>query len=207
MNYSTGCFLTICCIEPMYNPLYTHTVSVHKWEILSLPTHVIIDGYNLVRRSTTLSRFDDIDIQHGREALIELLIQYKKLKGHRITVVFDGTDAPSFFQRGDRIKGIEVLFSRSGETADSVIKKMAAREIEKAIVVTSDKEILDYVNSKGAASVSSEKFETMLSMAGHIDDNPDDEEYVGWVPTTKKKGPSRRFSKKDRKIRKKTKKL
>ncbi len=171
-----------------------------------MSTHIIIDGYNLVRRSTTLSRFDDIDIQQGREALIELLVQYKKMKGHRITVVFDGTNAPSFFQKGDRIKGIEVLFSKSGETADRVIKNMASREKEKAVVVSSDREILDYVNSKGSASLSSEKFESMISMAAHMDHDPDDE-YTGWVPTTKKKGPSRRLSKKDRKIRKKTIKL
>jgi predicted RNA-binding protein with PIN domain len=173
-----------------------------------LSIHIIIDGYNLVRRSTTLSLLDDIDIQQGREALIDTLVQYKKLKGHRITVVFDGTNAPLFFQKRDRVKGIEVLFSRSGETADSVIKKIASREKEKVIVVSSDREIVDYVLSKGAASVSSEKFESMISMAAHMDNDLNDEdEYTGWVPTTKKKGPSRRLSKKERKNRGKTKKL
>ncbi len=173
-----------------------------------MPIHIIIDGYNLVRRSTTLSQLDDIDIQQGREALIDILVHYKKLKGHKITVVFDGTNAPSFSQQGEQIKGIKVRFSRSGETADRVIKNMASREKEKAIVVSSDREIIDYVNLKGAASVSSENFENMITMAAHMDNDPDDEDaHTAWVPTTKKKGPSRRLSKKERKNRKKTKKL
>ncbi len=181
---------------------------IHKWDDLPLPIHIIIDGYNLVRRSTTLSMFDEIDIQQGREALIDVLVNYKKLKRHRITVVFDGTSAPSFFKQGDHIRGIEVLFSRSGETADRVIKKMALREKEKAIVVSSDKEIVDYALSKGAATLSSEEFESIISMAALMDNGPNDvDEYSGWVPTTKKKGPSRRLSKKERKNRKKTKKL
>ena len=54
-----------------------------------MPIHIIIDGYNLIRRSKKLSAFDVQDIQLGREALIDMLATYKKIKAHRITVVFD----------------------------------------------------------------------------------------------------------------------
>ena len=87
--------------------------------------HIIIDGYNLIRQSDTLNRLDRQDIQTGREVLIDLLAAYKRLKAHRITVVFDGADAPVFSNRRDRLKGIAVRFSGQGETADAVIKKMA----------------------------------------------------------------------------------
>ena len=49
--------------------------------------HIIIDGYNLIRQSATFSRLDLEDMQTGREALIDALADYKKIKRHRITVV------------------------------------------------------------------------------------------------------------------------
>ena len=53
--------------------------------------HIIIDGYNLIRQSTTLSALDQQDIMLGREALVDTLAAYRKIKHHRITVVFDGS--------------------------------------------------------------------------------------------------------------------
>jgi hypothetical protein len=58
--------------------------------------HIIIDGYNLIRQSGYLSNLDLQDIQYGRQALIDMLAAYKKIKAHRITIVFDGTRAPQF---------------------------------------------------------------------------------------------------------------
>jgi len=105
--------------------------------------HIIIDGYNLIRQSGFLSAFDRQDIQIGRETLIETLAAYKRIKGHKITVVFDGANAPLFSQARDQFKGIQVRFSSSGQLADDVIKRMAATEREKALIVSSD---LDVVN-------------------------------------------------------------
>jgi len=63
----------------------------------TLSIHIIIDGYNLIRQSNSLSILDMQDIQLGREALVDMLAAYKKVKPHRITVVFDGTTAPPLF--------------------------------------------------------------------------------------------------------------
>ena len=89
--------------------------------------HIIIDGYNLIRQSGYLSSLDLQDIQLGRETLIDLLAAYKKIKAHRITVVFDGTRAPDLVRERDRQKGITILFSHRGESADAVIKKNGRR--------------------------------------------------------------------------------
>ena len=70
--------------------------------------HIIIDGYNLIRRSSSLSTIDQQDIQLGREALLDTLASYKRIKRHKITVVFDGTNASPFALQKDRIKGIKV---------------------------------------------------------------------------------------------------
>ena len=170
--------------------------------------HIIIDGYNLIRQSATLSDLDRQDIQLGREALLNMLAAYKKIKRHKITVVFDGTNAPFISQLRDKIKGIEIKFSRIGELADTVIKRMALTEREKALVVSSDMEIVNAVASQGASTISSPMFEEKIAMAEYMSAKGiDSENEGGWIPTTKKKGPSKRLSKIKRKNRLKIKKL
>ncbi|MBU4321109.1 MAG: NYN domain-containing protein, partial [Nitrospinae bacterium] len=44
---------------------------------------IIIDGYNLIG-------IHHKDLESQRQRLVERLAEYKKIKGHYITVVFDG---------------------------------------------------------------------------------------------------------------------
>jgi len=170
--------------------------------------HIIIDGYNLIRQSGYLSNLDLQDIQFGRQALVDMLAAYKKIKAHRITVVFDGTRAPQFSQQRHRQKGISIIFSHNGESADAVIKKMADRERQQALVVSSDQDIVRSAGSSGAATISALDFESKLTMAaGMGGTGPNRDDHSGWKPTTKKKGPSKRLSKRQRQNRAKTSKL
>lgn len=170
--------------------------------------HIIIDGYNLIRQSSALSVLDCQDMQLGREALVDLLIKYKRLKHHKITVVFDGSNAIPYFQDRDYNNGIEIKFSYKGESADDVIKKMAYAQKEKALVVTSDRDVANSAASFGSAVIGSNEFEKKLEMAVYMDaPDVDDEDEEGWTPTTKKKGPSRRLKKSKRQSRTKIKKL
>ncbi|MBU0985849.1 MAG: NYN domain-containing protein [Proteobacteria bacterium] len=170
--------------------------------------HIVIDGYNLIRQSNTFGPLDRQDIQLGREALIDTLAAYKKIKSHRITVVFDGASAPFFSKPRDSVKGIRVKFSCSGETADTVIKRIAAAEREKALIVSSDHDIVHYALSRGCATINSVEFEEKIEIAAYSDAYRDHQEPEhGWIPTTKKKGPDRRLPKKKRRSRLKIQKL
>ena len=172
--------------------------------------HIIIDGYNLIRQSNTLGTFEKQDIQLGREMLIDRLVSYKKIKRHKITVVFDGANAPSFSPRRDRLRGIDVVYSRSGETADSIIKRIAGKERERSMIVSSDRDIVNFAKRQGAATISSIDFEEKMKMAVYMDIKgiePESEAHAGWVPSTKKKGPRKRLSKRERKSKIKIKKL
>ena len=172
--------------------------------------HIIIDGYNLIRQSAELSRLDRRDLQEGREALLERLAAYRSVKPHEITVVFDGTAAPAYFQRHDRVSGVAVEFSAPGQTADALIKKLTARKGERALVVTSDREIIRFAEQAGAAVVDSVEFERRLIRAVLLaagDLAPDPEEEPAPRLDTKKKGPRRRQSKKDRRHRRKIEKI
>ena len=170
--------------------------------------HLIVDGYNLIRQSRQLDALDRMDLQLGREALLEQLVAYKRLRGHTITVVFDGTNAPVGVQHRDRVQDIVVHFSRQGELADTVIKRMAAREREKALVVSSDNDVVQYARRQGAATIDAPTFEEKLMLASYMDIKGDTEEASpGWTPTTRKKGPRRRLTKRQRKNEKKLAKL
>lgn len=164
--------------------------------------HIIIDGYNLIRQSNSLRILDQEDLQLGREALIDMLAAYKKIKAHKITVVFDAMYANAISQHKERIKGIKVIFSRQGETADAVLKRLAEKERERALIVSSDHEITHAAESYGAATIGSVDFEDRIVMASYMSSkglNAMEDENSGWQPTTRKKGPSRRRSKKERK--------
>ncbi len=172
--------------------------------------HILIDGYNLIRQSEGLAAMERASLQEGREALLERLASYRRIKHHPITVVFDGTHAHDPLQGRTRYKGINVIFSRPGELADTVIKRLVTRERERAVVVSSDKEIADFAVLKGAVTMDSVAFENKMEWATQVDPTPADfsqGDLPGWIPTTKKKGPSRRPPKQKRRSRSRTRKL
>ena len=175
-----------------------------------MSVHIIVDGYNVIRQSSVMGPLDRQNLQLGREALVDKLAAYKRLKGHKITVVFDGTGEAVLFENRDREKGILIKFSRYGETADAVIKRMAVREKQRALVVSSDREVADFSESQGAAAIGAVEFEEKMEMAAFMDLKgmpPESGEDDGWIPTTKKKGPSKRLPKKKRLNNKRLKKL
>lgn len=171
--------------------------------------HLIIDGYNLIRRSARLSRTEAESLELGRKALIDSLAAYKRLKGHKITVVFDGAANYDDFSKKTSEKGIRVRFSRIGQSADSVIRKMAKHEGERALVITADRALADAVSADGSVTVEPEAFEEKMAMATlmEIKGEEPEEESGDRVIDTRKKGPSKRQPKAGRRRMKKVKKL
>ncbi len=171
--------------------------------------HLIVDGYNLIRQSPLFSRQEEFSLEQGRKVLLEYLFAYKKIKKHRITVVFDAAYEPTYTEEAHREKSIKVIFSRKGQTADDVIKRLAHKEGERAIVVTSDRDLANAAEHSGAVSVSSPEFEATLMMAsmGEKEVEPEEDESSSSRFMTRKKGPSKKLSKKERKSRSKISKL
>ena len=170
--------------------------------------HLIIDGYNLIRQSAELGRIDRRDITAGRDALLRRLAGYRRLRPHPVTVVFDGAGAPEATPERDRVLGVRVVFSRRGETADTVIARMAKQEREKAVVVTSDRGLARAAEAAGATVVDSLEFEARVTMAvalGTGDGAPEAE--TERRVSTRKKGQGRRLPKRMRQALKKASKL
>jgi uncharacterized protein len=169
--------------------------------------HVIIDGYNVIRQSSQLQILDAMDLQAGREALLELLTDYRSRSHHQITVVFDGWQHGDLRESRDRHQGILIIYSRRGERADEVIKRLLHQERERALVVTSDREIQVCADQVKASWINASQFELayLQPQAGTID--PEGEADSATVRGTQKKGPARRLSKRQRQRQQRLKKL
>jgi predicted RNA-binding protein with PIN domain len=119
-------------------------------ELLALPgAHLIVDGYNV-----TKSGYGELPLEQQRDRLVTGLAALAARTGAEVTCVFDGADAggaaPALAARGMR-----VLFSRSGEIADELIRRLAAAEPpgRVVVVVSSDREVADGVARSGARPV------------------------------------------------------
>jgi uncharacterized protein len=160
-----------------------------------------IDGYNFIKQTPDLRRLEQVELQKAREGLIEQLSRYKKIKGHSILVVFDGWQTGRAAGSRERSRGIEIVFSRSGEKADDVLKSLAAAKREGVTIVTSDNDVAFYAEKKGSAVISVGEFGDKMEMAKYYDQKGGVEESdsIRRFTNTVKKGPPRRLSKSARK--------
>jgi predicted RNA-binding protein with PIN domain len=174
-------------------------------------THLLIDGYNLIRQIPALARHESISLADGRSALIGLLARYRKIKGIRVTVVFDGRSGLADFPEPYHEAGIGVVFSPAGSDADTIIKQWLAREKSGIVLISSDRELMERARSVGAGSLPAREFYNRVIraglMAGEAGPRDDDApaKHKRW--TTYKKGPSRRAPKKIRRNLNKTRPL
>ncbi|MBW2060099.1 MAG: NYN domain-containing protein [Deltaproteobacteria bacterium] len=158
--------------------------------------HLIIDGYNFIRQSQSLSRQEARGLGFGREALLARLASYRRIKPHPVTVVFDAAEGPIQRQTAEKTRGIKVVYSSARETADQVIIRLARRMGSQAVVVSSDQALCQAVEAAGATAVSSPEFEERMEQASCSDKKGVEEEEEDYQPSrsTRKKGPARRPS-------------
>lgn len=164
--------------------------------------HILIDGYNLIRKYPPLARSEKADFSKGREKLLEWLSQYRRKNANPITVVFDGGQGGDPDGGRDIYKGIKIRYSPLGQSADDIIKQVVKKEGDKILVVTSDQELAAYCRIFKTGWIRSEDFarriEEQIRSAAR---NSMEEEEPGVLPK-KKKGTAFRLSKKAKRERK-----
>lgn len=166
--------------------------------------HLIIDGYNLLHVNRFLINLNPIQLQWERERLLDQLSTYQKLRPCGVTVVFDGWQEGWATETREKKKGIEVIFSKLGEKADEVIKRLVKEKGSGAIVITSDRDVARFAQRIDVAVIPSEEFREKLSVGSTdtLEESPEEEERGA-----KRKGPSRRLSKKEKRARAASRKL
>jgi predicted RNA-binding protein with PIN domain len=166
--------------------------------------HLIIDGYNLLHVNRSLTQLNGIQLQWERDRLIHQLSTYQKLKPCDITVVFDGWQGGWSTQKRERKGGIELIFSKLGEKADEVIKRLVREKGSGVIVITSDRDIARFAERVAVSVISSEQFrEKLEAPSNKFKEVFEGEEEEG----SKRKGPSRKLSKKEKRAQTALKKL
>ena len=98
-------------------------------------------------------------LNDARAGLLDRLKEYQRIKKSQIRVVFDGKKDPALDVRSETIGTIDVYYSLD-YSADFLIKQFIKKDLNprSATVVTSDKDILFYVNRFSARTMTSEKF-------------------------------------------------
>jgi predicted RNA-binding protein with PIN domain len=120
-------------------------------QLLALPrVHLVVDGYNV-----TKTGYGDLSLEQQRARLISGLAVLGAQTGAEVTVVFDGAERPPAAPAAPR--GVRVLFSRPGEIADEVIRRLVRAEPagRPIVVISSDREIADGVRRAGAHPLAS----------------------------------------------------
>lgn len=117
--------------------------------------YLFIDGYNIVNQ---WSYFKEIskNIDESRSKLIELLVEYQAYRGIRVIVVFDAHMVKGNLEKREKVAGIEVIYTKEHETADSYIEKQLDKigRYENVQVATSDNAIQQIVLARGGTRIS-----------------------------------------------------
>jgi len=177
--------------------------------------HIIIDGYNVIHQLPRIAGGDigNTDLQHCRESLVDNLSAYRKIRNHQITVVFDGWKGSNTYREtSEQVKGIKVIYTPMGVTADEVIKRLAREGRERAVIVTADRDIEGYAERQTATVITPAMFcakveeAKIAELKGEINSQEADRlESVS--DGLKKKGPARRPPSRIRKNIRKVEKL
>jgi predicted RNA-binding protein with PIN domain len=126
---------------------------------------LIIDGNNLIHSDPELALGAARSFELARERLVQRLTPLVGELADRITVVFDGKSGAAGAAFASA--AVEVLFSPSHLSADSVIERMAhAAENRHALaVVTSDRLERDTIEATGVHTLSCRSFWEMADEA------------------------------------------
>lgn len=156
--------------------------------------HIVIDGYNYVNRINASALHMGATMDLVRRDFLDKCARYKKNRGTRITVVFDAYGTPSPGRHSENHRGIDVVYSKEGETADDVIIGWIRKKPSGIIVVSSDRAIIDEAKRKGVTFITPVKLAEM--MAAPLSEKEEDDFEAGHHP---KKGNPRKLPKKVRK--------
>jgi predicted RNA-binding protein with PIN domain/cell division septum initiation protein DivIVA len=119
-------------------------------QLLALPhVHLVVDGYNV-----TMTGYGSLPLETQRARLLGGLAGLAARTSAEVTCVFDGAALDHATPTGAP-RGVRVMFSPAGVTADSVIRRLVRAEPagRAVVVVSSDQEVIDGVVAAGARAV------------------------------------------------------
>lgn len=134
---------------------------------------ILVDGYSLLHSWPELAPGKPRHSAAARNELIHILTQYHDAIGTPITIFFDGAGAPRGTPAALSTPEVEVLYSKSGQTADQMIERAAHRfgEYGEVLAVTDDFAERDTVISLGGSTSSCLSFiQSVANTLGELAD-------------------------------------
>jgi len=127
--------------------------------------YLIVDGHSVIFAWPELRRLHRRRSSLARDALVKKLRDYQDWTGIRVAVVFDGK-RPTISVSSDPGE-IQIFYSRKGQTADSIVERLASKYAErfKLLVATSDILEQETANASGAECISPEALRWMVDEA------------------------------------------
>ncbi len=125
----------------------------------------LIDGFNLIYKFPELEELMyRSELNAARSGLLKILENLKKIHKCSVHVVFDGKKNPGCSIRHENIKNMEIDYSHD-QSADYLIKQFVkqAKQPKEITVITSDRDILFYINRFSAKKMTSENFAQMIN--------------------------------------------
>jgi predicted RNA-binding protein with PIN domain len=127
--------------------------------------YLIVDGHSVIFAWPELRALHERRTSLARDALTRKLRDYQDWSGTRVAVVFDG--------KGSAVSAIadpgevQVFYSREGQTADTIIERLASKYggRYKLVVATSDVLEQETAGACGAECVSAEALRWLLEEA------------------------------------------
>jgi predicted RNA-binding protein with PIN domain len=122
---------------------------------------ILVDGYSLLHAWPEIAPGKPRYAPAARAELIHWLRQYGDAISTPITVVFDGAGpAPSIAVEVPSTPEMEIIYSKSGQTADDIIERVTAKLVHygEVLVISNDSAERDTVASVGGRCCSCEVF-------------------------------------------------
>ncbi len=126
---------------------------------------ILVDGYNVIKRAPSFRAVRAQNLATAREQLITLLRNRYRHTPHQVIVVFDGNETHEQTSYEQRIR---LVFSRHGETADSVIARLATRarmEGREVEIYSDDLEVQQAVTAQGGTAQTTAQLERQVYAA------------------------------------------
>ena len=137
-----------------------------RWWRMPRPVrYLIVDGHSIIFAWPELRKLHQRRTSLARDALAKHLRDYQDWTGVRVVLVFDGKGS-DVSEDGDP-HDIQVMYSRTGQTADAIVERLAGKYAADfdVTVATSDSLERQTVTSFGATSVSPDMLRQMLEEA------------------------------------------
>ncbi|EOD00081.1 NYN domain-containing protein [Caldisalinibacter kiritimatiensis] len=129
--------------------------------------YLFVDGYNIINAWSELKESSTISLESARNQLIEVMAEYQSYTGIKVIIVFDAHLVKGSSEKKEIQYGVEVVYTKERETADSYIEKTlhSIGRKKRVRVATSDWAEQQIVLGRGGTRISARELKEEVRIA------------------------------------------